>query len=187
VVVSLDDPRIDLDSMENVCRDLSIEWRRGGTAANTVEIDGVELWGLSGLDCDDDDPTLGVAWPADFFRDDDLDGFGGEPVDTCLPPGTGVATAGGDCDDVDAAANPDGAARAVPRSDGTFDWNCDGQITRTTTSMPTGCLLVGGLGCQGLQPTNVNTACGASGTLNACSFNLTSCTLTSSSFTQTCR
>ena len=97
------------------------------------------------LDCDDQDPLISpdgleecdgvdndcdgvidgpeaygavTAWP-----DEDLDGFGpGEGESVCEVP-EGWVTVGGDCDDVDAAVNPD----AVETVDGVDD-DCDGVI-----------------------------------------------------------
>ncbi len=57
------------------------------------------------------------------FEDLDGDGFGGQPLQDCTPPGVpGTTTMGGDCDDLDPTVNP--AAVEIP-GDG-IDQDCDG-------------------------------------------------------------
>ncbi len=76
-------------------------------------------------DCDglaDDADPEGVADAAEWYRDEDGDGFGDDPVRACVePPGT--ARVGGDCDDANPAVHP-GAAEVC---DGADD-DCDGLV-----------------------------------------------------------
>lgn len=60
-----------------------------------------------------------------YYTDADGDGFGNTLAgDFCADPGTGFSTIAGDCDDNDAAINPD----AVEISGNTIDENCDGNL-----------------------------------------------------------
>jgi len=162
--------------------------RRSGTAA--VELDGVEIVALAGLDCDDGDPTLGVEWPAGHLHDGDFDGFGDAPITACLAPGSGVVTVSGDCDDTDVRARPGAGAQTIARENGSFDWNCDGQVTPATTSTPASCVVnATANGCDVETTMFVTTPCSEVGTRNSCVFDATtvSCSLSSAPFIQSCR
>lgn len=77
----------------------------------------------------------GCASPQEFFIDRDHDGYGGgEKVKACALR-EGLATRGGDCDDSDNRVHPGQKDYfAVPRKDGSFDFDCDGrQKLRLTT------------------------------------------------------
>ena len=75
-------------------------------------------------DCDDANASLHpqTVW----YRDQDLDGFGGPETGTgCLQP-TGTVAASGDCDDGEATVHPD-----APELCDYIDNNCDGTIDET--------------------------------------------------------
>jgi len=189
VVVPLNKGELELDSIDEACRDLRLELRRLG-GAGTIELDGAEVRAVAGLDCDDGDSSLGVRWPSDYRIDADGDGFGGAPLQTCIAAGTTVVDRDGDCDENDELVNPNAAPRSFTRNNDSFDWNCDGLITRTVQTTATACVVsASGLSCDA-STTAVTTDCGATGTVQTCIFDeaQVSCTLSpATSFTQTCR
>jgi hypothetical protein len=76
-------------------------------------------------DCNGEvDEGLATTW----YPDADGDGYadGDAPTDFCEPPGSGYLQTTGDCDDADAAVNPDG----VEVCDDSIDQDCDGADTR---------------------------------------------------------
>jgi len=92
----------------------------------TVNPDATEICNGIDDDCDlltdDDDPDLDGA--DTWYRDGDGDGFGDDAsaLTACTAPEAHVAD-GGDCDDTDAAVNPDAAELC-----NTLDDDCDGLI-----------------------------------------------------------
>jgi hypothetical protein len=73
-------------------------------------------------DCNGEvDEGLATTW----YPDADGDGYadGDAPTDFCEPPGSGYLQTTGDCDDADAAVNPDG----VEVCDDSIDQDCDGE------------------------------------------------------------
>lgn len=65
------------------------------------------------------------------FLDADGDGYGDPNKPACLGAGSSWVGNNLDCDDTDPNASPDGVAgrdgwSGEPRSNGSFDWNCDG-------------------------------------------------------------
>lgn len=76
---------------------------------------------VTGLDCDDGDAAVGG--PADWFLDEDADGYGvGAATAVCVGP-SGYASAGGDCNDREPLVNP-GAAEVCNDADD----DCDGAL-----------------------------------------------------------
>ncbi len=77
---------------------------------------------------DDDDDSLDTSTAGTFFADDDGDGFGDDSdvVVACFAP-SGVAAIGGDCDDTDAAVNPD----ATEICGNSTDDDCSGDVDET--------------------------------------------------------
>ncbi len=75
-------------------------------------------------DLDDDDGSVDLSTGTTWYADTDLDGFGDEeaPLDACDQP-AGYVTDDDDCDDTDAAINPD----ATEICDG-IDNDCDGDV-----------------------------------------------------------
>jgi len=66
--------------------------------------------------------------PIEWYQDVDHDGYGDNAMTVweCDPP-PGYSSAGGDCDDTDPLVYPGQTEFFTePRSDGTFDYNCDG-------------------------------------------------------------
>ena len=110
--------------------------------AERVDQDGDGYWGIGGGDCDDADPSVnpgavevcnGIdddcrpdndAVERAWYPDADGDGFGGEPVVTCLADTSGWSEVGGDCDDEEALAAP-GLVEVC--GDG-LDNDCDGRV-----------------------------------------------------------
>jgi len=74
-------------------------------------------------DCDDNDPSVGIIT---WYYDGDGDGYGAASSETveCESPGEGWIETGGDCNDSDAAINPD----ATEICEDGIDNNCNGQI-----------------------------------------------------------
>ena len=85
--------------------------------ARDADDDGV----LASVDCDDDDPGVGLGEP--WYRDSDGDGFGDPArwLQACAAP-DGYCSRAGDCADTDRATNPDALERWY---DG-WDQDCDG-------------------------------------------------------------
>lgn len=108
---------------------------------------------LLSVDCDDRDPAVhpGAAENCDgvdndcdgetdeadsigcdvYYADEDEDGFG-SGVQSCLCNSRGAYTAAvsGDCDDLDSNAHPgQPTSFAAPRTDGSYDYDCDGMDT----------------------------------------------------------
>ena len=79
-------------------------------------------------DCDDTDPTRTVERVS--YADTDEDGWGGAPLAASCGPPPGAVSQPGDCDDDDAAVNPD----AVERCNGQDD-DCDGRVDDEDTSV----------------------------------------------------
>ncbi len=74
-----------------------------------------------------DDEDANLSDPLFWYPDNDGDDFGdaaAEPVVACLPPEGQWADAGGDCDDVRSAVNPE----AEEQCNNGFDDNCDGSL-----------------------------------------------------------
>jgi hypothetical protein len=61
-------------------------------------------WVADGSDCDDADPEVGGQ--SSFFRDEDSDGYGVQPVSACAAS-PGLAAQGGDCEDFNPAIGPE--------------------------------------------------------------------------------
>jgi len=131
-------------------------------------------------DCDGtvDNDTVSIT----CYRDADEDTYGddGDTVDACSCP-TGYISRGGDCDDSNAAVNPDhsmhetvgycpGTGGSTGCATPSFDWNCDAAqepLYPTSTGCaigPPGCRICS---CRGSGFTS-STACGASGTYRSC-------------------
>jgi hypothetical protein len=118
------------------------------------------------------------------FPDADQDGYGDDSLDPsifCFDLPVGFVDNSMDCDDNNASVNPGAVDWFItPRSDGSFDYNCDGTDTKRYTSITTGCVAVypscsfGQPGWEDSVP-----ACGQSGAyLSGCDFNpesITSC------------
>ncbi|AKT38316.1 uncharacterized protein CMC5_024610 [Chondromyces crocatus] len=76
------------------------------------------------LPCDTNGPT--------WYQDLDKDGYGDSAISkkSCTQP-SGYVSLGGDCDDTDKTVNPGQTAWfSTPRSNGSYDYNCDGHSTQ---------------------------------------------------------
>ncbi len=93
-------------------------------ASGTVNPGEVETCGNTiDENCDGSDNDVGASGCTPFFADGDSDGFGSD-TSACLCEAEGeyTETAGGDCDDGDAAVNPDGTESCATAADD----DCDG-------------------------------------------------------------
>lgn len=89
--------------------------------------------GLDNTDCNDSDPT-GWTWRTYFPQDNDQDGYGVgvSQVTLCTgdAPTLGGTRGGGDCNDSDPNKFPGQPNFFTEATFGSFDYNCDGKVTR---------------------------------------------------------
>jgi len=91
-------------------------------------------------DCDGEINEPGALDGTIFYRDYDGDGFG-DPFESEMLCEAGDityydATDNSDCCDWDPGANPSAdSARTIPTTCGDFDWDCDGNETKSLTEM----------------------------------------------------
>ncbi len=110
----------------------------------SVDFASIYVFTDDGVDCDDDEPALFLSFAA--YTDADGDRFGGASAGTqCLAAASlpdGFSDRGGDCADNDDRARPDATTYYnLPRPDGSFDINCDGNETWLAITDATACTL----------------------------------------------
>lgn len=88
---------------------------------------------LDNTDCNDSDPT-GWVWRSFYPQDNDQDGYGVSRTQITACTGDaatlGGMLGGGDCNDSDPNKHPGQINFFAEATFGSFDYNCDGQITR---------------------------------------------------------
>jgi hypothetical protein len=95
-------------------------------------VDGIDC--TSSAQCVSDECTI-------FYRDEDGDGFGGDPRSICgtTAPADHVSEPG-DCCDIDDKAKPTNNTNYPDANAcGNFDYDCDGEATLSATAVHTGC------------------------------------------------
>ena len=121
-----------------------------GSDLTDVDDDGFDAMVVGGEDCNDEDPSSHPDAPeicddedndcngivdeedavgcATWWLDSDDDGYGGEETKClCGPSGDYTAESSTDCDDDDPEVNPGATDWAsLSRSDGSWDWDCNG-------------------------------------------------------------
>ena len=107
-----------------------------------VHPDGTETCDLVDEDCDGEIDEDGVDAPS-WYPDDDGDGYGRDEATVACSRPEGFTTAGGDCDDEEPAAHPDGEEVCNDR----IDNDCDGTVNGCL--MPTGHVLGGDVTLHG--------------------------------------
>ncbi len=85
-----------------------------------------------------------------YFADADGDLFGSNSESACFcePIYPYTASSGGDCNDANDLVNPAQGGWFNSPADGSWDYNCDGSVTRRWTTGSSGCV-VAGIGCNG--------------------------------------
>ena len=147
-----------------------------------IGVDSVAIRVFGAPDCDDANPA--AFSPATLFPDSDGDGTGVSGQSACIGNviPVGLAGRGGDCDAANASAFPGQSAFFTSaRSNGSFDYNCDGAGTPQPLTSATACTLAAS--CQASN-TTVPGACGGNVDVGSCNG---ACLLVTTPTPQPCR
>jgi hypothetical protein len=163
----------------------------------SAEIDHVwiEIFTNLDVDCDDGDAAAWTIYPmapdgdGDFYTPDLLaDACVGPILSVPFPPGLG--TVEGDCFDDNANAYPGQTSRfSVDRGDGSFDYNCDGMVSKGSVTQAVSCMCNVSNICTATNDVYTPTAdCGTSTSDDVCGGAcLGSCTLMEATSDVKCR